>query len=435
MFSEMVIALSIFIATAMVAHLGIDELAANGLGSSLYFAMAGVTWGIITGVAILIAHAFGAKEPAVIGEVLAQSIWQALWLSVFAIAFILAAPYLLQWWGESPNVLSLVKKYMYPLTVGVPADLLGFTLQQFYMGISKPRYVLIMNLVILGVTAFFNYVLIFGKWGFPQLGIAGVSWGISIAMWVMLLVSMSFLFLDASLKPYLKYLNFKAFKVLKKLWILGWPLGCMFFIEIGGFAAAMMMVSRVSTDALAAYQMAIQYSMIVVSSVFGVSEAAIIMVGQVLGAKQFHRLLNIVFAVYLLTMGLALICAVLFYLEPVWFIAIDMDPQSALNRDVVLLGIHFFKITAIFILLESMRLMFIGVLRGMKDTKFTLYSSIIMFFLIGLPLGYYSGLYHHHGASAILWALCIGSLAGNILVVYRVFYHIRAYQQVEIAHA
>ena len=420
MFTTLIVTFSNFIGVTMVAHLGVLALAASGLGSVLYTTLVCVCWGIVTGGSIIVSHQYGAKNTKAIGEVLGQQINQALLLCIPAWLLIACAPFFLDLMHEPTPLVIQVKAYLYPLFLAMPADFLGFSLEQFYMGVGKPRYAVIMNTVWLTVAAFFSYVFIFGRFGFPNLALAGVTWGLSCGLWAMCACGIAILFLDKEFRPYLKHLSFRSFYWLKELWRVGWPLGAVFLIELGCFNAVIVLMSKINLLSLAAYQLTMQFDFLIISAMFGLSSAVTVLIGHALGANEYSRILHICFSGVFLAMILVFVSVWVIYFHPLWIVGLDFNVHDKQNVAIVSRSAHFLKVMTAFLFIESFRLIVIGMLRGMKETRCLVYASFILLGVV-VGLGFYLGLVRHAGADGMLWSLISGSALSTLLLLAFLF--------------
>lgn len=406
-----------FMNTLLAAHLGEAKLAANALVSTLFITLMVIFWGIISGVPVVISHYHGANKTNHIIGVMRDSLILSLLACIPIMLILWYAPILFQLTGQSAFVIEQSEKYLHALTWAVPFDLPGFALMQLFIGISRPRINLIFTLFYIPFLIFINYCLMFGKFGLPTLELAGIGWGTTFAYAVFLVAMWLFIFYHPFYKPFIAFKNAPANQTFfKEILKIGLPLGGMYSVEIGFFFVLAILMGKFGNDALAAHQLVTQYFWVLINVVYSIGQALSIRTGWRLGRKEPEWIMPItkigqgIVIFYLVLLGL------IYFLFPHALVAIDLghyyDPHSQLTSMAVL----FFAIAAIFQLTDGIRITFFSILKAMKDTQFTFVVSIIQFWLIAFPLGYYLAFEKLKTPQSLWIALIIGGIAGNVLL-------------------
>lgn len=196
-----------FFETLFLSHLGEEILAAGALVSWLFGTFAVILLGIVSAINILVAHKFGAQDHEGISYVVRDAIW---------LAVILSIPSMLLFWnmspiflklGQNPAIVHLAQTYLHALSWGILPNLLVLTLFEIMVGVSEAHVILKFTLLTVLLDISCSFVLIFGKFGFPALGIAGAGWGTSISYFISITLLILYLFWNKSYHIYFKHLH------------------------------------------------------------------------------------------------------------------------------------------------------------------------------------------------------------------------------------
>jgi MATE family multidrug resistance protein len=418
--AQLIYALNGFIATIMIAHMGRDALAASALVWSTFVALVLFFIGILNAVGILVAQSYGAENHEGIEHATAQGFILAL---LFAIPMMLAmwiAPVILYWTGQSPSVIQLAIPYFHSLGwCMLPLNLL-IVMEQFLIGIARTRLVLFMSLIEVPLEIFFFYILLFGKLGMPKLGLPGIGYGITMAIGILVIAIGLFLHFSSNTKKYALFTS--CWKINKKYLLelirVGTPLGGMYCVEVALFATVAFMMGRLGEDVLAAHNIAYQCFVFTLTMIFGISQGATIRVGHEVGRNNKEALKLAAYVNMGIGFSLMLISALLYIGFPQYIIAIDINIHAEKYHMLVHYAATFLFVAGILQLTDCFRLISVGVLRGLKDTKVPMYISMVAFWLIAFPSAYLLGFVCHLGGVGIWWGLVIGlATAAGILLI------------------
>lgn len=396
LFSEWLFALNFFVITWISAQLGRETLAAIAIAQSIYFFLMMMISGISAATAILAAQDLGAKNFGAIKHIFAQSVILNVILSLIACLILWNIPHFLPSLGiKDEQVTGLIKialrAFMWSL---IPTSFL-MMIEKFLIGLHRTRLVLLFTILTIPISMSANYFLALGKFGLPKFGIAGFGYGLSIAYGSLVLMFIIISILTPSLRSYRLFYGFKNlssnFKYLFEIWRIGWPLGAMFSIEVGAILTFTFFMSLFGTDVLAAFQITRQYLVFALTTLFALTETAAVQVSHAIGEQnrflvklRFHA--NIVIVVVFM---LALSC--IYLLAKNLLISFDINMSDLKNYNIIFYTRHFLSAIAILILFDGIRNITAGALRGLKDTKSNMYSSILGYWLIGLPLAFVLG--------------------------------------------
>jgi len=176
------------------------------------------------------------------------------------------------------------------------------------------------------------------------------------------------------------------------------------------------------TTALAAHQIILQFLGFTITIVFAMSQAVTIRVGHAVGQNNLSGVHYAVYVGMLLNTILVLFISIGFYFFPKLFLQIDMDIHAPANYTLVEQAAGLLSICGILLLFDNFRIIGFGALRGLKDTRFPMYTSFASFWLVGISMAYYLGFYLHLEGRGIWWGLTIGIASGAIMELIRLKY-------------
>ncbi len=412
-----------FVDTIMVGRLGPESLAGVALGSTVFYTLLMLCMGIVMAVGPMVSQAFGAGESEPIGRSFRQGQWLAACLAaVFMVAVWNVAP-VLRLLGQDEANIAAAMSYLRAIVWGA-FPFLGFVgLRGLVEGVSRPRPVTAIAFVGVVLNIGLNWVLMYGHFGFPALGIVGTGWASATVFWFNFLA----LLLFVSREP-----QFRAFRIFERfgrpdphyfreLFRIGWPIGASLGIESSLFMVTVMMMGWVSTDALAAHQVAIQCAAFTFMVPLGIGMAASVRVGQAAGRKDREGVLWAGRAALALSVGYMGLAALVFWLFPRAVVGLYLDLDVVRNAPVVALAVTLLRIAAVFQIVDGIQVTAAGALRGLKDTRVPMLISVASYWMVGLASGYGLGFVLGRGPAGLWWGLVLGlaTAAGLLLLRFR----------------
>jgi MATE family multidrug resistance protein len=275
------------------------------------------------------------------------------------------------------------------------------------------------------VHIFFNYVLIYGIWIFPKLGILGAALGTVISRIMMVVFMHYILKYDKNIKKYFKDFSFKEIKksVLKKIVNLGTPSAMQMLFEVSLFTAAIWISGSIGKTSQAANQIALTLATITFMFAMGLSVTAMIRISNQKGLNDYIKLVVVAKSIFLLAIIIEIVFALFFiifhnYLPPL-FLDLENINQALDNKEVIKIAAQLLLVAAVFQISDGIQVVVLGALRGLQDVKVPMYITFVAYWVIGFPISFYLGLYTELKATGI-W---IGLLAG--LTVAAIFLYIR----------
>jgi MATE family multidrug resistance protein len=333
-------------------------------------------------VTTFVAQYYGAREFANIG----RSVWQAIYLSLFGgILFcflvLLSQPFF-SWVGHPPDVVALEVAYFNSVSYSaLPAALVAVA-SGYFTGLGQTRTVIGINLVGLVMNAFLDYVMIFGRFGFPAMGVAGAGYATAIATYLAALFGAYLIFVRAH--EYKKEILTQwqlDFSLMKQYLRFGVPSGLQWALEGLAFTVFLMVMGNIENGAaaLAGSSIAVTIMMLSVLPSMGVAQAVMTIVGQKLGANLPDEAeaatwsgIRIVF-IYMFTVAISFYLFPHFYLS--WF---QNDSNPELWAEVSRITPTILKIVGLFTILDSLYLNFSFAMKGAGDTRFVSLVALTM---------------------------------------------------------
>ena len=405
-----------FVDTIMMGRMGPDALAAGGLASIILLSvMLGAT-GMVMGISPLVAEAFGAGQKTRIQHLVRQGLWLSIMVALPMMIVMSQSNHWLLWVGQAEATVQLADTYLNIILWGL-FPVVGFAaLRATVSALSHARPV--MTIMVTG-TAFNiagNYVLGFGKLGFPQMGLAGLALASVIAQWGMFIAMVLYV---------LKHPNLRAYRIFQELhrlrprilWQLIWvgvPIGIFSGLEAAFFMVIMFWVGTFGTIALAAHQIVLQTLTIVFMVPLGISFATTVRVGQWLGRKDLQGVQRAAWVSIGLSTVFAGSISVMFLLFPKQVIGIYLDVQNPENFAVVSLATPLLVIAAIAQVLDAFQKAIYGSLQGLQDTQVPMVLIALGYWGFGLSVACALGSYLNLGTQG-LWigqSVAIAVVAG-----------------------
>lgn len=420
--SQLIYACSGFIGTAMVAHLGQDALAASVLVSMTWFTLTVLFFGILNSVSVLVSHQYGAKNYRAISDIMGQAFILGILIAIVMVFIILWMPFFLRFTAQPPAVLKLAVSYMHALIWTIPGLITLIICEQFLAGVNKAKLVLRISLLVVPIEIPLIYVLIFGKLGLPACGVAGIGYGFAITYTLVAVILTSYLTQSRHYHIFgiMNTVRQLDMPRLKELIRVGLPMGCMHTIEVSTFALTTYWMARFGTTMLAAHQIVMQYVGFAITIVFAMSQAVTVRVGHRVGQQNLSGIRLAIYVGMLLNFIGMMVIMLAFNLFPHFFLRLDMNIYDPANTLLMNDATMLLSIGSILLLVDNFRIIGFGALRGLKDTQFPMYASLVSFWIIGLSLSYLLSFVLHFSGRGIWWGLTLGIASGAVIVFIRV---------------
>lgn len=274
--------------TLMAGRLSPVDLAAVGIGASIYATVFVTAMGVLLALTPIVAHHHGAGRFDEIGADVRQSAWLALGLSVLAVAALHRPDPFLAFAAPPPEVEAKVRAYLGGAAWAVPGILFFRVFHGLTTGIGRPRPVMMFNLLGLALKAPLNAVFMYGALGFPAMGGAGAGWSSAVITCAVAILAWSWCRRDREYAPYGLFSRFEwpRREPIRELLRLGLPTGATFLVDVTAFTFMALFIARLGAEASAAHQVAASVAVFVFMIPMALGHATGVLVGQSLGAGE-----------------------------------------------------------------------------------------------------------------------------------------------------
>jgi MATE family multidrug resistance protein len=412
----------------MVGQLGTAELAAVSLGNSFVFIAMSLGIGFSTAITPLVAEADGAGNKDSAKSSLKHGLILCTMISVALFLLILLAKPLMYLMKQPQEVVTLAMPYLDLVALSLVPLVIFQAFKQFTEGLSETRYPMYATVIANIVNIVLNYLLIFGSFGFPKLGIVGAAIGTLVSRIIMVLYIWLLLKKKNKFHDYVTGFNFKKIekRVMRKIIALGFPSALQMFFEVAIFTAAIWLSGVLGKNPQAANQIALNLSSMTFMFGMGLGVAAMIRVGNQKGLQNFKELRRIAQSIFFLTFLLEIVFAILFLLGRNWFPTLYLDINDVMNvadnNEVIYLAAQLLLVAAFFQISDGVQVVVLGALRGLQDVKIPTLITFIAYWGIGFPVSYYLGLHTNLESIGIWLGLLTGLTASAIMLYIRFNY-------------
>lgn len=405
--------------TAMVGQIGTIEQAAVALANSLYTLVLVFGLGVSYGVTPLVAAADSSKNYSENAALLKHSIIINTLLGIALFILLFSISPVLNLFDQKPEVVKHAIPFLNVMMLGMIPLCFFSGFKQFTEGLSYTGVAMVITIASNLLNILLNYLMIFGHWGFPKMGLMGSCWASFISRVVMAFTMFTYVYYNKHFKIYWENFNFKNVSkdLTKKILALGIPSGLQWVFEVGAFSFAVIMIGWISPQAQAAHQIALSIAATTYMMASGLSAATSVRVGNQLGLKSRAGIRAAGFSSFILVlifMSITATCFILFKnILPALF-----------NKDAEVIGIasSLLVIAAFFQLSDGIQVVGLGALRGVKDVKLPTLITLIAYWGIGLPLSYTFAFKFNLGVQGIWYGLSSGLIFASILLFIRFNY-------------
>jgi MATE family multidrug resistance protein len=410
--------LALFVDRLMLSWHGIHDVAAATPGGITYFTICCFFQGTAQYTNTLVAQSHGAGDR--LG--CSKAVWQGIWFSTFSLPLMLALIPLGRWilgsTGHEPCVVELEKQYFTILMYGGVSLPLNAALSSFFSGRGQTSYVLIGNLIGNIGNIVLDYLLIFGNFGFPELGIKGAGIATAVTNFVPT-IYWAYIFLGPKYQG--RYRTRRAAsldsRILKALLKFGLPAGAQFILDVGSFTAFVLIVGKLGEIELAATNIALSVETLSFLPMVGMSIATSAIVGEYIGRKQPDIAQKRVSCALVLALSYTALVAVFFWVAPDLLLSLFKPYQETMNNFEALMekGVILIRIIGAYTLFDTVFIIFNGALKGAGDTKFTMWAQIVIAWIFFVPPVYIMTNYLGMGVfAAWIWVLVYVIVIGTV---------------------
>ena len=406
-----------FADAVMSGRLGAEALAAVAVGGSVWFLGFTVMLGLMMAISPIAARHYGAGEPEMIGRYTRQGLWLAvvLGLTLFTLTQFLVEPVLV-FIGIDAGFRGLTIDYVRAIIFGAPAICAFLAFRFTTEGIGFTRPIMYTSLFALVCNVFLNWVLMFGKFGFPAYGAAGCGMASAITMWLMAFAMGIYVSIKDVYKP-LKIFDHMApvrLPVLKEIFELGTPIAVTITAEAGLFAAVSILVGTRGADITAAHQISINFAATMFMIPLALSAATTVRIGHALGsgnsaAARTGGFTGILMCIVFMSFSAAFLLL---------FRGLVVGMYTS-DPSVTEIAISLLLMAAVFQVADGVQIGAAGALRGYRDTRMPMVINTFSYWVLGFPLAYLAAI-TYQAPPAYIWAgFVLGLTVAAVLLTAR----------------
>ncbi|MBT0812341.1 MATE family efflux transporter [Litoribacter ruber] len=400
----------------MVGRLGAEPLAAASLANSIFFVVLMFGIGVSMAITPLVAAADGKGSRKRIAKLFKHGFVINMFSALGLFLIIVMAAPSLGYMNQPEEVVRLAIPYLGIITLSLIPFMFFQTFKQFAEGLSQTKQAMFITIFCNLINVFLNWVLIYGKLGFPEMGLNGAGWATLISRVLMGLIMWYYVWHSKRYTEYKIGFGFKklSFPMISKMLKIGVPTGFQFIFEVGAFSAAAIMMGWIGVNALAAHQIAINLASISYMMASGLSAAAMVRVGNQLGRNDIKTLREAGFTIFGMVALFMLCFAFIFIVFRNFLPTLYIDELPVIEMTASLLIIAGF-----FQLSDGIQVVGLGALRGMSDVKVPTLVTLVAYWVMGLPLGYLFAFVFNMQEKGIWYGLLIGLTSTGVMLLWR----------------
>ena len=417
----------------MVGNLGSTELAAVSLGGSFVFIGMSLGIGFSTAITPLVSEADAEKDDKKIRSVFHHGLLSCVVLGIVVFTIIVLAKPIMYVMHQPKEVIDIASPYIDWVAFSLIPVIIFQGYKQFADGLSRTKYSMYAIFMANIVHIIINYMLIYGVWIFPKLGIIGAALGTVISRILMVVFMHYIMKNNAQLNPYFKNFSFREIKktMLKKIASLGIPSAMQMLFEVALFTAAIWLCGSIGKTSQAANQIALTLATTTFMFAMGLSVAATIRVGNNKGLMDFKNLIIVARSVFLLAIILETFFGILFVILhnflPHLFLNMENVNQAVENKEVIIIASKLLLVAAVFQISDGIQVVVLGALRGLQDVKVPMYITFVAYWVVGFPISFFLGKYTELKAVGV-WIGLLAGLSTAALFLYLRFHKLTKQQ-------
>lgn len=400
----------------MVGRIGKEPLAASSFAGSIFVIFLVMGIGMSFAITPQTAQADGEKNIPKLTEILKHGFLVNASFGILLTAILYFGHEALWYFKQEEAIVELAIPYLKVIALSLIPFMAFQAFRQFAEGLGYTKQAMYITIAANLLNVLFNYILIFGKFGFEPMGLYGAGLATLISRVIMAALMIAFVYFNRRFSAYWEDYTFGNFSMffIKKNLSLGIPMAFQMIFEVTTFSVAAIMIGWLGATQLAAHQIAINMASVTFMVALGISAAAMIRVGNQLGKKDYQTMRDAALTCFIMVTIFMSLMAITFVVGKSFLPSLYIDDSEVISQAGILL-----MIAALFQLSDGMQVIGLGALRGMSDVKIPTIITLIAYWLVGLPLGYVLGFMFHLGAVGVWIGLLAGLTSAAILLFIR----------------
>lgn len=414
-----------FVDTVMAGQLNALALASVSIASAIWSAGLMFIIGVSMSVSASVSQLHGAGKEHETGALVRQAFYLGMALAMLYALYLTSASPIIKWMGIEESIRPQAEGYLAGIIWGTPA-LAGFFILRFFCeGLSITKTTMYFGFVALICNIPANYIFMYGKLGLPAMGAPGIGYATALVEWIQFIGLLWYVWKQPAFKKagLFERFDWPDFKIIRQLLKTGLPIGVSIFVEGSLFVAVSLLMGKLGAMTVAAHQIAINFSSLVFMIPMGLGMALTVRVGNAVGRRDSLAVKRVGIVGIGLVLATQMVSALAMLFFPGQIAGIYTDDQIVIAQVLELLFL-----AAIFQLPDGLQVAAAGALRGLKDTKIPMIYTVVAYWLVGMPLGYWLGFNAEMGARGMWMGLIAGLTVAAVLLVWRFKHLSQAFQ-------
>ncbi len=408
----------------MVGHVGTTELAAASFAINVFHVGMLFGLGITLGLTPLVGQSFNPKNPGGVGAWLKNGVLVHFIAAVLLCMLMSSVVFFMNRMGQREEVVRAAIPYFLIQVSSLLPMMIFFSIKQFFEGVGNTKIAMVITIVANMVNIGLNYILIFGKMGFPALGLNGAGYATLIARLIMPVIFLLIILKRPSFKVYFdsaKKARFE-FEKIKRMISIGFPVGFQLVIEVLAFSVGAIMLGWISKESLAGHQVAISMAGMTYMISFGLASGTTIRVSHAFGDRDRNELKHAIFASLHIVIAFMSLMGILFVVLrnqlPLLFTS---DPE------VIGVAAGLLIVAAFFQIFDGVQVVLLGALRGMADVRIPMFIAFFSYIIVSLPISYLLAFVFNFGYSGVWIGFVFGLSTAAVLFAFRLKHQVRQF--------
>ncbi|MCV6584561.1 MAG: MATE family efflux transporter [Marinibacterium sp.] len=406
----------------MLGWYSVEALASVTLAGSYFFTLFLLGSGFAGAVMPMVAALAAEDDQTGIRRVTRMGLWLSVLYAACAMPLLIWSEPVLRALGQTPEVAGLAAEYLQVAGWGLFPAVAVMVMKSYLAALERTQIVFWITIIAAAVNVLTNYMLIFGNWGAPELGILGAAVASIVTQTASLIGVIIYAVRVLPEHALFQRMWRPDWEAFFRVFRLGMPIGLTMLSESSLFAASSVMMGWLGTVALAAHGAAISLAGLTFMVHLGLSNAATVRAGNAFGRRDRAHMARGAVAVIGLSLAMALLASAVFLLVPEPLIRLFLDASKRGDPDyaaIVAMGSSLLAVAALFQLMDGVQVIALGLLRGVQDTAQPMLMAALSYWGVGMPLGYGLGFGLGLGATGIWLGLVGGLLTAAALLMAR----------------
>ena len=412
----------------MVGKLGSTELAAVSLGNSMIFVAMSLGIGFSTAITPIVAESDAENDISKIRSAFYHGLFLCTILGILLFGLVLLAKPIMELLHQPKEVITLAKPYIDWVAFSLVPLIIYQGYKQFADGLSMTKVSMYAIVLANILHVIINYLLIYGIWIFPKMGILGAALGTVISRIAMVIFMHIILSRKEQLKQYFQNFSFNEIKkeMIRKIINLGFPSAMQMLFEVVLFTAAIWLCGTIGKTSQAANQIALSLASMTFMVAMGFSVVSMIRISNHKGLNDYKQLVIVARSIFLLAILIEILFAVMFValhqVLPYMFLNMEIQSQLLDNQEVIAIAAKLLLVAAVFQISDGIQVVVLGALRGLQDVKIPMYITFVAYWIVGFPVSFYLGNYTSLKAVGVWFGLFAGLTAAAVFLFMRFHY-------------